>query len=545
MRHFISTLLLVLPLFYLASCTEERVISISSPERGSMFTSDELVTLEIKGGKNIHVNDEPSDRTVILDPVDGLGFVKASIPGDPLFDVRSYIQGTLLDKTIWVPETMQITLGPDSLSTGGNSVARIISTLLTDEDLEPFVENPLAMDISTMLGTVTVNVTVTSVISPSVAITLSLEGDRLMLSGTLSEVLIHYTAQATGISSSGTAYYETITVNGEVNVAVDGALLLNATTTTSAVEIQDSGGLPAAGVESLATLFDEEISDAVISAAENATSAVFSHLINNLKPNMGISFSKPVVSQSRPEQVTVSTAGLTITYSTLIEAQTPSVAGEHHRILSRTASPAAFNNELVATFGPRLINQYAFAIWDAGNMSAMSFTKGELEDMGMGELDFPYSNLDRADITLLLPPILEMTVDGPVMMLGGIRIELKIDAADDSTAWTAAQVPVLLTEESGALSIQADTSRDITIRDVGFNKMSDLVDQGKVLRLLLSAVPGVVDRVFGELPSLVISEIPFPRLDGSDGPTIIPAVNDMTASTSGWEITVGLVVTEK
>jgi len=499
----------------------------------------------VKGGKDIQVNDEPSDRTVTLAPVDGLGFVKASIPGDPLFDVRSYIQGTLLDKTSRVDDAMNITLGPDALATGSSSVARIISLLLTDEELEPYVENPLTMDVQVLMSTVTVTVTVTSVVSPSVTITLSLEGDKLMLSGTLSQVLVHYTAQATGISSSGTATYETITVNGEVQVGVDGAQLVNATTTVSAVDIQDSGGLPAQGVEALAALFDEEISDAVIAAAGNATGAVFSHLIENLKPSMGIAFDHPVTSQSQPDSVVTGAQGLTVSYSTLIEAATPSIARENHRILARTATLAQFGDQVMATFGPRLINQYAFAIWDAGNMEGLSFTKGELEDMGMGELDFPYSNLDHADISLLLPPILEMTAEGPVMMLGGIRIDLSIDAASDSTAWTAAEVPVLLTEESGALSIIVDTSRDIVVRDVGFNKMSDLVDQGKVLKLLLSAVPGVVDRVFGELPSMVISEIPFPRLDGSAGPTIIPSVTNMASAGDGWEIDVTLVVVEK
>lgn len=70
--------------------------------------------------------------------------------------------------------------------------------------------------------------------------------------------------------------------------------------------------------------------------------------------------------------------------------------------------------------------------------------------------------------------------------------------------------------------------------------MSDLADQDKVLSLMTHAVPGVVDRVFGDLPMIRLESLQLTRLDGSDGPTIQPSLLAVTERTDTWLLDVEL-----
>jgi len=433
---------------------------------------------------------------------------------------------------------MKLGIGDDFLSSStGISIANLISDLLTDEELEPFVDNPMQMTVGTVLGPVTVNVVATSVICPQVVVTLTHDGTNIAFHAVLTDTLIDYTATATGINSSGTALYENIDITGDLSINTTEVKILNSVVTHSDAIITDSGGLPSGGVELLADLLDEKISEAIFTATENATEAVFLHLLESLKPKMGINFEKPINLISEMNELNVVTEIMTISYNTQIIADTSIIAKSSDGILKREPSPFTTGNNITIAFGSAMINQYAFAIWDAGNMSDIKFTKSELEGMGMEKLDFPYSNLETANISLLLPPLLEWHEDGPYLHIGGIQIDLSISSASDSTAWTAPEIPVkLVNQGDGSLLFTVDEERSITIMDTGFNRMSSLVDQSKVVKLLNTAVPGVVNYIFSTIPALTIEDIHFSRLNGDPGQTLSPTIDSLSVKDYYWKL---------
>ena len=160
--------------------------------------------------------------------------------------------------------------------------------------------------------------------------------------------------------------------------------------------------------------------------------------------------------------------------------------------------------------------------------------------MGMQQLEFPYDKLIEATVSLLLPPLLEWDTAGAWLDLGGIQIDLDVDDAPDSSAWTAARVPVMMEQDGNTLRLVVDTGREVSIRDVGFDKMSKLVSAEKVLRLLRTAVPGVVDSVFGTLPAIELVPRVVPLLDGTDGPTVTPTLVGIERGTDSWLLSVEL-----
>ena len=76
----------------------------------------------------------------------------------------------------------------------------------------------------------------------------------------------------------------------------------------------------------------------------------------------------------------------------------------------------------------------------------------------------------------------------------------------------------------------------MTIRKVGFDRMSDLADQQEVLRILDTAVPGVVNTVFGSLPTIELPSLQIKRLDGSKGPVLAPALTAVAIKADHWQL---------
>lgn len=529
----------------LAACTEDAPVEILDPPPGAMLPGGSAVDVRVHSSSgDVQVNDVPvggaGTRTVTVDAADGLGFVVARVPGDPLLAVRSWHQGNFRGRSDWHPDTMEVRLGAAALDGDPVSVAPLVSALLTDAELESFVNDPLTMTVTVGIP-VTVTVMVDSVTSPEVNVSLWFEGGALRFSALLTDVDVDYTATATVFSSSGTARYAEITVDGDVDVALSGVTLSNLVVTHTDPVITDSGGLPAGAVGSLATLLNDEVPPAVADAAQNAADAVFTHLLKRLRPQVGLAFEHPVTQDIRVDALESLATGIVLTYGTRIQAVTPLVANAEQDVLSRVDGDATRDGTAISVrVGRALVNQLAFALWDAGNFAAMTFTKAELEGMGMEELEFPYTKLNEATVTLLLPPLLEFDATGPWLDLGGIQIDLDVNDAPDSSAWTAASVPVMLAQDGNALRLVVDPAREVTIRDVGFDKMSTLVSAEKVLRLLRTAVPGVVDSVFGALPTIELVPSVMPRLDGGDGPTVTPTVLRVERGEDSWLLTVAL-----
>lgn len=542
-RRTLTLSLVSLLAFTAAACTEKAPVEILDPPRGAMLPAGQPVTVRVKADDKVRVNGTDlggsGTRETTVPAVDGLGFVVAEVPGDPLLAVRSYHQGTFRPSADWHPGTLAVALGAELLDGSDPSVASLTSTLLTGAELESFVEDPLTMTV-TVVVPVTVNVYVDSVVSPDVAVSLWLEGATLRFSAVLTDTDVDYRAQATALSSSGTARYAEITVTGTVTLTADSVTLGDLQVTHGDPTITDSGGLPAGAVATLATTLNGEVPDAVATAAQNAAEAVFALLVNGLKPQVGVSFPEPLTQESRPTSLVQDADGIHLDYETLIQAATPDVATEAQGVLQRVDSDEAEDGTaLGARIGRALVNQLAFAAWDAGNFAGLAFTKAELEGMGMEALEFPYSNLQRTTITLLLPPLLEWDVTGPWLDLGGIQIDLVVEGNPDSTAWTAGRVPVRLVPVAGAdhqLRLEVDPAREVALREVGFDQMSTLVSLEKVQRLLRTAVPGVVSTVFGDLPAVELVPMTLTKLDGTDGPVLHPRVDSVTPAVDGWRL---------
>lgn len=133
-----------------SGCVKDAKISILDPPRGAMLAAGQDVTVQVKyQGSSAVVNGEDlsggGTQTVTLSEVDGLGFVTAKIPGDPLFDVRSYHQGVYRPAADWHTSTIGITVGAEPLDTGAVCISGLVAELLTDEELEPYVDDPFTI----------------------------------------------------------------------------------------------------------------------------------------------------------------------------------------------------------------------------------------------------------------------------------------------------------------------------------------------------------------------------------------------------------------
>ncbi|MBU1219961.1 hypothetical protein KKF34_04160 [Myxococcota bacterium] len=518
---------------------DEVQISIVSPEKGSFISGAEPVTVTIKSDKkDIDVNGEilkgGKNVEVTLPAVDGLGTVKASIPGDPLFAFRSWLQGTFLDPALHVPDSISITLSQDLIGETTSPFGEITSWLLTDEDLSPWVDNPLTMQITVLISTVNVNVNIDSAVAENAEFQFEFLNNELHVNVTMTNVDGTYTASAVSLNSTGTFHYDNINISGKVVFDENlRASLVDSEVVTSEPVINDSGALND-NISALSDLFDEEVPAAIQSAAENATADVFDLLISNMAPSIRLEFDEnPVTQESLPTSLTFENNMIKVTYSTKFSSAISPAEGTG--ILERPADLVDFNGEIGTASGSRIFNQIAYAAWNGGNLER-TYSRGYLEDLGMEDLDFPYDNLNSVNIKMLLPPILEWRTDGPWIDAGGIELYLDVSATDNATAWTAAKIPVKLIQVEDGFQLTVDEAREPVIEDAGFNKMSKLVDHDKVRRIMRSAIPGVISDLFGSMPIASVNPLTVPRFTGSGYCEITPTPTSMNSGTNNWNI---------
>ena len=537
-----------------SACTDEVMVTIQSPPKGSMLPSgqDVVVTVKVEADKADVAGQtvKKGTRDVTVPEVDGLGFVVAKVPGEELMSVRSYHQGDYEPAHDFNTDTMSLYLGEGGLSGGTVSVASLTADILAKAELEAFVEDPLYTQVSItipLLGTTNVDVTinVTSVIPDTADMTFWYEGAVLHFQANLYDVPVVFTATApshNNLSCDGLADYAEVEITGQIDLETGAAVLTDIDSSTVGPDMTCAGLLTLSeDFPPVKALLDTEVPAAIATASQNAADAVFPKLIAELRPSVSIHFTEPITLETEVGDFTPGAGGIAMTYDTLIEAATGTVADPTHGVLSRVASQDSGDSSgVVVSVGSGLINQFAFALWDAGNFEGLGFTAAELESMGMQELESPYDHLNRVDMSLLLPPLLEWSTDGPRLDIGGIEILIDVSSASNSTAWTAASVPVRLTQVGNDLQLERDPDRDVIIREVGFDKMSSLADQDKVLHLMETAVPGVVATVFGELPTIVLNPISLSRLDGSAGPVVAPQLVSVTERADTWLLEVAL-----
>lgn len=547
------TALLMLLVHSATACVSEAKVTILEPGTAAMLPAGEPVIVRVKvEGQEAVVGDQTVGKgthDVTVPAADGLGFVTARVPGDPLVAVRSWHQGVYRPARDWHAGTLALHLGQDPLGAGPASVAGLVSGLLTNEELESFVPDPLHTQVSITLpfvGAVTANVsiTVTSVVSPSTTVDLAFAASGIDLEAVLTDVPVTFTATADDhpYSCTGTARYDEIRVTGSLTATATDAVLSGVQSTTVGPDITCSGPLPLSeDLPPVQALLDDEVPPAIAAAAQAAASAVLPLLLAQLAPAVGIDIEQPITVDTRTGALAQAAAGLDLAHDTRIAAVTSAVAAADHGVLERLASADASDaTGLSVAVGSALINAIAFSVWDAGNLQGLRYPKDELEALGMAPLDFPYDKLEHVDLTLLLPPLLEWDATGPRLDVGGIEIALSVTSMGSATAWTAASVPVRLVPDGTGLRLEPDPDRAVTLRDVGFDRMSDLADTDKVMTLLQTAVPGVITSVFGTLPTLELRPIPTTRLFGDPGPVVVPALVGVAAGAEAWRLSLVL-----
>ncbi len=534
-------------LLLLNACVDTTDIKFLEPAPAAMLPAGQEVSVLIQASDDqieLQGTSLAGDGTfqAQLPPADGLGFAVAAIPGDEMIAVRSWHQGDYLDAHRWHEDTVQLILGPafflpapaaDQLTAGD-----LISELLSEEELAPFFDSALQL---TVAGLLPIQIQVESAKAAKAGTELTLTAQRLHFRCTLEEVLVRYGASAPLITSTGSVHYSAITITGDLALGIEGVSSSAITVVVEQPRIEDAGDLPQIAVEALLQLFNQEIKGAISRATAGVIEQLFSDLLSALRPSVGQDFPRPIMQETEPLSLTLDLTGLHLSYQTRIEAVTSLIARQDHGVLRR---PPPVSHETAAGLsligGAALMNQYIYAVWDAGNLEALTFTEGELVALGMEELGFPYSNMDRAVLSLLLPPLLEWREDGPVLELGGVTAQIEVSDGPDTRLWTGVGVPIMLVADGLSLRLEVDSSRALRPRQVGLDQLSVLASYGELLRLMQTAVPGVVTDVFGALPAIELPRITFPRLDGSPGPTVRALPSAVTPRADHWQIVLTL-----
>ena len=518
---------------------EQAPAKIVEPAFGAMFNGSQPVKVTVEAdAEEVWINGKPASGSgpfsATVPAAHGLGFVVAQVPGEELAAVRSWHQGKLRGGRDWHPDNLALQLGERALSTGYVSVASIIAELLRNEQLAPFVKNPLTITVAR----VPITITVTSAKTAKVVVALKLDDTGLHFLAKATDVKVAYTAKAVSVvNASGIAHFKEIQVAGDMSLTPGKVELTKTYTKATKPVIQDIGGLPVSYVQPLLGLLNKDVSEAVAQAAGRAAQRVFFHLLTEIRPSVGLSFGSPITQATTLDRVAVVRPVVVIWYKLLIKALSARVAKENQYVVTSPLGSLAVPAQggVGAYCGSGLFNQFSFAVWDAGNLEGISFTRDQLEKLGMEQLSFPYSQLERATIKLLLPPLLAWGADGPRLAIGGVQARIEVSGVDDVTAWTAASVPVKLVQVNNGLRLIPDRARKVGVAQVGFDQMSELADQTEVLRILDTAVPGVVSNVFGSLPTIELPTLQIKRLDGSKGPLLAPALTSVVVKADHWQ----------
>ena len=526
-------------------------LNIDSPARGLQMANNDTTAMTISSsfgqvfmGGEAYTTDNDGKVTVDVDPADGLVFVAAS--AGQRHAVRAWQQGTFLPSNDWQTSTLAIDLGADILNSGTNSLAGLSAELLSGAELASFVNNPIHSSYTVTIPpfgseNVPIDTTITSAISPSVDVSLQVNANQIDMNAVLHNLIADYTATATGtggFNSSGTVSYEQITVTGELQFTGDTASLINASVVSASDPvIEDSGGMPAAAVSAVLTAMDADIKAAIVDATKTATSRIATDLMQQLRPAFGADFDPPVDQISRVQQSQVHSAGVMLIYDTEITAQSPSIAANTDGVLQRTVN-ASFStaSDLRAVLGSPLVNQLAFAAWDAGDFNAINLSQAELSEQGLPDLAFPYNLLSSVEIKLLLSPLLEWDATGAWLDLGGIELLIHVDGVEDTQAWTSARLPVLLvpSADGQSLNINNDSSRQIQNRAVEIADLNPFAKIDDVNHLIDAAVPAVVNSVFTRVPAMRLPRFTVKKLDDSAGPILQVKVQSVDTLSDAW-----------
>jgi|GEM_PF-2566214 len=547
--QLICSLAYVASLVSVLSCDpyERPQLAVTTPERGALIPAEEYVEVLITGpsdqlgqvvideGLGVgYREDRAGEIALIKPPAQGLGFMSAELPGDPYLVNRSWLQGTFVPSTSWYPNTLTLRVTGPALNEGGSSIAGLIRATLLNTELASFVQ-PIEVDLELDRAQIIIE----SAVIEEMSLSLSVIDDQLSVSLELTPLRLSYRIEGL-INSTGQGQYERVSMSAGTSVEATGVTLLNPEVELSQLVVQDDqipGFLLNPILDALRSEFQRTISDAIVEVTHEVTAQLFTQL----RPALGLALSRPITQETDLIAVAPVNGGLELSYQTKVGALLPSVSQPSAGALLAPPPSQAITGEGASVhIGRPLLNQFAFAAWDAGNFLDLTYTLPELQALGLGALAFPYSNLERAKVDLLLPPIAGWDEGGAYLELGEVQIDLKIGLSKNTKAWTAARVPIRLDLSGDAVRVVVDERRQITTRPIMLNQLSVLAERDEVLKLIHAALPGVVSDVFGLLPIISIPRLQVQGLPNAPTLTINPRVTGVAEATEQWRVDLNL-----
>ena len=535
-----------------SSCNgyEEVKISIDRPFRGQMLPSSVPVEISITGieesletilvdgiaNEGTKLNDGKS-LLVYRQPSYGLGFVYAERPNDPYLVVRSWLQGDFVSSNRWYPNSMILKLGYTGLNVGADSLAGIISSSLVNVELSQFID-PIVVD----LGITQASILIDSAVIKNMSLTLSISGGQMIVDLVLTPLQIEYRIDNELLSSQGFAAYEQIYINALAELDKSGVNLIQPRVMSGRLQINDEQ-LPDHLMNAIAEALTDRFASTISQVISEVTYQVTAQLFEQFAPSLGIRFPQAIIQESRVSSVGIEENSLVIGFETRMAAQTSQMAPDYGgALIAASLETTGYQETMKLSVGSGLIHQLLYAAWDAGNFSNLSYTKADLESLGLGELSFPYSNLDRAKIDLLLPPTMEWTPEGPVLVLGGVMAGLKVNYSKDTSAWTAARIPIKLSFEQGSLRVSSDVSRTIKSEPIMLDRLNDIAERAEVLKLINTALPSVINDILSQFPLISIAPLELQALSNSPKLVVLPRLESALTKNSYWELGLNLDV---
>ncbi len=535
---------LITPLLLLAAAGCRPDIAIDEPPAGAMLPGGEPVDVLVSSSAtSIEIDGQPAEKVdgafeASVEAADGLGFVTAAHSGSGAIATRSWHQGEFDEPGSPSVGAVRIRLGGQALSGDEHSVTGIVESLLAGAELVGYVEdNPMTLAV---IGTLTVD----SAVAPLIDITLTADEEALLLNAVLTDVVALYAADALLWHSEGSATFAQITVSGPVQLSPAGATIGETTVVATDPTVDDSGNLPQDVYDAMVQLLADSIADAIADATANATEGVVGELMAQIAPTVGIEFPRPLTQSVELTSARVENDALVLDYALAIAVETPIVATADQGVLAGTmAADGLGEGDAVACAGSPLLGPLAFAVWDAGNLDGIAYTREELEQRGLPELEFPYSLLTTATLTLDLPPLLIWTEGQPWLDVGGIEATMDVGDIGTAIARTAARVPIrIVADGDDAVWLLPDPERAVVLRDIGFDQLTDLASSEQVAQVMLTAVPVVMEDVFGSLPAATLPTFPISALDGGSGPTVQAGIDGVLTAGDGWCLSLSLTV---
>ncbi len=552
---------IALALLVLTGCVRD--VDIHEPAPGSMFLAGDPIPLVVEtdaGSLDVDLSaarfadaydvEDRLERT--LPPADGLGVVVVAPDGnEEQAATRAFLQGRFRDPAETQPGVVTAWLTPELLDGGRASVAGLLTDMLMEVGLARYVESPVVMPIP--VGNLTMDIANVE----HGPMTLSLfvdEARRLRLRADISTVVMTYTATHDTMPWAvdygdpeapeyGVGTLEWVTVVGTVNLDYlgcrrgascnDDEVLHDVEVRHSGLSVEDANCIVLGVIDVCSTVEDwmeGGIKVPLAAAAAAATGHTLTHLVSSLEPELGLAFPKPIRKEMELGRAVTRGDSVVLEYDGLIGAVEPVVATEGQGVLRRDDEVEDGHG---ICLGEGVVNAVSFAAWDAGNLTDLRYTPEQLLEWGLPN-EFPWTSIEGARVSAMLPPVLEVRGAQVWVDVGGIVGV--VDAGDFGEAIVrgSATVPVEIVRTAAGVRLTVrGSNHELRILGLGFDEAHDLLNREEAARIVEVIVPAMLEGLFEELSNLQLPELGVPPLLPEEGST---ARGDVALDLAGIEV---------